>query len=79
MICIDCNRTSNKFFDVNVGTKTRNFNIHFILNKYNIMIVIQKLKLMHEFASVINVECVHSSLHANLLMHNCARAKHTKT
>ena len=34
---------------------------------------------MQEFTSAINVACLHSSLHAKLLMHNCARAKHAKT
>ena len=38
----------------------------------------QKLKFMQEFIFAINVECLHSSLHAKLLMHNCARAKHAK-
>ena len=39
----------------------------------------QKLKFMQEFIFEINVECQHSSLHAKVLMHNCARAKHAKT
>ena len=39
------------------------------------MIVMQKLKFMQEFTSVITVECLHSILQAKLLMHNCARAK----
>ena len=43
------------------------------------MIVMQKLKFMQEYTFAINVECLHSSLHAKLLMHNCARAKHAKT
>ena len=43
------------------------------------MIVMQKLKFMQEFIFEINVECQHSSLHAKVLMHNCARAKHAKT
>ena len=43
------------------------------------MIVMQKLKFMQEFIFAINVECLHSRLHAKLLMHNCARAKHAKT
>ena len=43
------------------------------------MIVMQKLKFMQEFTFAINVEYLHSSLHAKLLMHNCARAKHAKT
>ena len=33
-----------------------------ILNKYNIMKVMQKIKFMQEFSSAINVECLHSSL-----------------
>ena len=43
------------------------------------MIVMQKLKFMQEFTSAINVECLHSSLQAKLLMHNCAHAKNAKT
>ena len=43
------------------------------------MIVMQKLKCMQEFILAINVEYLHSSLHAKLLMHNCTRAKHAKT
>ena len=43
------------------------------------MIVMQKLKFMQEFIFAINVECLHSSLHAKLLMHNCACAKLAKT
>ena len=43
------------------------------------MIVMQKLKFMQEFTFAINVECLHSSLDAKLLMHNCSRAKHAKT
>ena len=68
---------SNVFVDVNVGTK--NNNIPLVLDKYNIMIVMQKLKFMQEFTFAINVECLQSSLHAKLLMYNCARAKHAKT
>ena len=74
MLSIDLNRTSN--IDVNVGTQNHNFNIPLILDKCNIMIVMQKLKFMQEFTFAINVECLHSSLHAKLLMHNCERAKH---
>ena len=40
------------------------------------MVVMQKLYFMQEFTFDINVECLHSSLHAKLLMHNFARAKH---
>ena len=43
------------------------------------MVVMQKLKLMQEITSAISVQCLHSSLQAKLLMHNCARAKHAKT
>ena len=43
------------------------------------MIVMQKLKFMQEFTFAINVECLHSSLQAKLLMHICARAKIAKT
>ena len=39
----------------------------------------QKIKFIQEFAFAINVGCLNSSLHAKLLMHNCARAKHAKT
>ena len=43
------------------------------------MIVMQNLKFMQEFIFANNVECLNSSLHAKLLMHNYARAKHAKT
>ena len=79
MLSIDYDRTSSVFFDVNVGAKNHNFNIPLILDKYNIMIIVQKINFMQEFTFSINVECLHSSLRAKLLMHNCARAKHTKT
>ena len=79
MFSIDLNQTSNVFVDVNVGIKNHNFNIPLILDKCNITIVMQKLKFMQEFTFAINVERLHSSLHAKLLMHNCARAKHAKT
>ena len=46
-----------------------------MLDKYNITTVMQKFKFMQEFTFAINVECLHSSLQAKLLMHNCARAK----
>ena len=42
--------------DVNVGVKNYNFKFPYI------MIVKQKLKLMQEFTSAINVQCLHSSL-----------------
>ena len=38
-----------------------------------------EIKCMQEFTFAINVQCPHSSLHAKLLMHNCAHAKHAKT
>ena len=56
-----------------------NFNITLILDKYNIMIVMQNLKFMQEFTFAINVEYLQSSLHAKQLMHSYARAKHAKT
>ena len=34
---------------------------------------------MQEFTFAINVDCLHSSLHAKLLMYNCESAKHAKT
>ena len=70
---------SNVFVDVNVGTKNNNVNIPLILDKYNILVVMQKVRFMQEFTFVISVECLHSSLHAKLLTHNSARAKHAKT
>ena len=79
MLSIDYDRTSNVFLDVNVGAKNRDFNFPVILDKYSIMIVMQKLKFMQTFTSAINVQCLHSSLQAKLLMHNCARAKHANT
>ena len=70
---------SNAFVDVNVGTKNHNFNIPLIFDKCNIVIVMQKSKFMQEFTFAMTVECLHISLLAKLLMHNCARAKHVKT
>ena len=71
---------SNVSVDVHVGIRNHNFKFLLILNKYNIMIVMQKLKFKQEFTSAFNVECLHSSnLQAKLLMHNCARAKNAKT
>ena len=78
MLSFKHNRTSNVFVDVIVSIKNYNFKFPLILNKYNIMIVMQKIKFMQEFTSAINVECLHSSLQANILMHNCARAKNAK-
>ena len=34
------------------------------------MLATQKLKFMQEFTSAIDVECLHSSLKAKLLIHN---------
>ena len=79
MLSFEYNRTSNVFFDVNVGVKNHNFKFPLILDEYNIMLVMHKLKFMQEFTSAINVECLHISLQAKLLMHNCAHAKNTKT
>ena len=41
-VSIDYDRTSNVFVDVNVGAKNHNFNFPLILDKYNIMIEMQK-------------------------------------
>ena len=79
MLSFDYNRTSNVFVDVYVSVNNHNFKISLILDKYNIMIVMQKLKFIQEFTSATNVECVHSSLQATLLINNCARAKNAKT
>ena len=38
----------------------------------------QKVNLIQELTFVINLECLHSSLQAKLLMHNCASAKNAK-
>ena len=42
-------------------------------------IMMQELRFTQEFTFAVNVEGLHSSLHAKLLMHNCARAEHAKT
>ena len=63
------------FVDVNVGAKYHNFNIPLILDKYNILIVMQKIMFMQEFTSAIVLACLHSSLQAKLLFHNCAHAE----
>ena len=42
MLSFEYNRTSNVFVDVNVGVKNHNFKFPLILDKYNIMIVIEK-------------------------------------
>ena len=39
----------------------------------------EKLNFMQEFTSATNAECLHTSLQAKLLMHNCAYARHAKT
>ena len=78
MLSFDYNRTSNVFVDVNVCVKNHNFKFPLILDTSNIMIVMQKKKIMQEFTSAINVKCLHSSLQAKLLMHSCARAKMRK-
>ena len=64
MLSIDYDRKSNIFVDVNVGAKNHNFNILLILDKYKIMIEMQKLKFMQEFTLAINVECLHGNLQA---------------
>ena len=79
MLSFEYNRTFNVFVDVNVGIKNHNFKFLLILDKYKIMIVMQKLKFIQEFTSAINAQCLHSSLQAKLLMHKCARAKDAKT
>ena len=66
MLSFNYNRTSNVFVDVNGGVKYHYFNFFLILNQYNIMIAMQKLKFKQEFTSAINVECLHSSLQAKL-------------
>ena len=78
MLSFDYNRTSNVFVHVNVRIKNHNFEFLLILDKYTIVIVMQKFKFMQEFTSAINVECLHSSLQAKLLMRNCAHAKKAK-
>ena len=78
MLSFNYNQTSNVFFDVNLGVKNHNIKSSLILDKYNIMIVMQKIKFKQEFTFAINVECLHNSLQARLLMHNCARAKMQK-
>ena len=79
MLSFDFNRTSNVFVDVHVGLKNHNFEFPLILDKYIIMIVMQKFNFMQEFTSAIHVECLHISLQAKLLIRNCPRAKNAKT
>ena len=64
---------------MSVAAKNLNFNILLVLDKFKIMIVNEKIKLLQEFTSAIKVECLYSSLQAKLQMHNCARAKNAKT
>ena len=75
MLSFNYSRTPNVFVNVNVGAKNHNIKFSLILDEYNIMIVMQKFKFKQEFTSAFNVECLHSSLQAKLLMHNSARAK----
>ena len=79
MLSCEYNRTSNVFVDVNVKVKNHNCTFPLILDKYNIMIVMQKLKIMQEFTSANSVEGLHSSLQAKLLMHNRTHAGNAKT
>ena len=79
MLYFDYIRTSNVFVDVNVGLKNHNFKFPLILNKYNTMVVMQKIKSIQEFTSAINVECLDSSLQAKLLeVNKRAHAKNAK-
>ena len=75
MLSFDYNRTSNVFVDVNVGAKNHNFKFPLSLDKFTIMIVMQKLKFMQQFALSINVQYLHSSLQTKLQLRNCACAK----
>ena len=43
------------------------------------MIVMQKSTFMQELTFAVNIECLHSSLQAKLLVHNCACPKRAKT
>ena len=72
MLSIDYDRTSNVFVDVNVGAKNHNFNFPLILDKYDVMIVMKKLRFMPEFTFATYLECRHNSLQLKLLMNNCA-------
>ena len=53
MLSFNYNRMSSVFVDVNVGVKNHNFKFPLILDKYNIMIVQQKLKFKQEFTSAV--------------------------
>ena len=56
MLSFEYSRTSKIFVDVDVCVKNHSVKFPLILDKYNIMIVMQKLKFMQEFTSAINVE-----------------------
>ena len=58
MLSFEYNRTSNVFVDVNVDVNNHNFKYLLILDKYNIMIVMQKLKFIQEFTFAINIQGV---------------------
>ena len=62
MLSFEYNRTSNVFVDINVDVKNHNFKFPLILDKYNIVIGMQKLKVTREITSAIDVECLHSSM-----------------
>ena len=79
MLSFDYNRTSNVFVDVNVRVKNRNFKFPLILEKYNIIIVMQKSKFKQEFTFAFKVDRLHCNLQAELQMHNCPLAKNVKT
>ena len=49
MLSLEYNQTINVFVDVNVGVKNHIFKFPLILDKYNIVIVMQKLNFMQEF------------------------------
>ena len=61
-VSIDYSRTCNEFGDVHVSAKNHNFNIPLLLGEYNIMKVMQQLKLMHDFTFAITEACLHSKL-----------------
>ena len=44
MLSFEYNRMSNVFVDANVGVTNHNFKFPLILDKYNVMIVMKKLK-----------------------------------
>ena len=61
---------SNIFGNINVSARNHSFKMPLILDKCNITIVMQKLKLMQEFTFPLSVVCLHSNLQAKQLMHN---------